>query len=117
VETSASVSVGDSVGLPLATVPPIPDLYFPQESDKVKTTLENNTTIEVGRNNAEYIEIPAGTTIYRLIERCKFARWTGIEWIFFVSRNNDEFFVRATNEPGVWEEVESEESSTPISGS
>jgi hypothetical protein len=101
-----------------AIVPAVPDLFFPQEHDKVRTILEQEVTIKTGPEDApEWLSLDKGTNVYRLIETCKFARWTGIEWIFYVSRGEDDFFVRATDKSGVWEEVESEEPSTPISGS
>lgn len=99
----------------------IPDLFFPQEGDKVRTVLEHDVTIQVENDNAklgsdpEYIGLEAGTTIFRLLDRCRFARWTGLEWIFMVERGPDKFFVRASDKPGIWEEV-GEEPTTAVAG-
>lgn len=92
------------------------DLDLPQPDQRVRRTLEADTTVALSRaGSEEFIELTAGTVINRLLTGCKFARWTGIEWIFRVECGVDSFFVRNVG-PGTWEEVEGEEPSATTRG-
>jgi len=93
---------------------PIPDLHLPQHEDTILEQLLDDQTIVC--DDTSVLTVPRGTPVrVNGIWRVMLARWTGSEWIFLVraqGRTNDQF-VRATENPRVWEAVDADATEAP----